>query len=280
MSDNLYNGLKSLLMRPALYERTTGKFWNNPHIAAQMLEAHLNPDTDAASRKPEFIGRCANWIATLLPQDASLLDIGCGPGLYTEQFAERGLRVTGLDFSESSINYARGHDPKNTYILGDYLAMDFENAFDMITLIYYDYGALIPEERHELLRRVHKALKPGGRFLFDVMTPLWSAGRQESTSWELNPTGGFWSPKPHICLNATYHYGDNGEIAEARQTVIIEEQNMRCINVWDCFFTKPSLLDEVMLMGFLEAGLYGDVAGMPYSDDSKTLCAILKKECR
>jgi len=140
----MYKKLIDSINRPLLYERTEVKFWTDPYIATQMLEAHLNPNTDAASRKPDFICRCAAWMSSLLPKGASLLDIGCGPGLYTKRFAERGLRVTGLDFSENSIAYAREHDFESQYIIQDYLKMDFIESFDMITIIYYDYGALIP----------------------------------------------------------------------------------------------------------------------------------------
>lgn len=162
----IFSVLNTLLTKPDLYERTIEKFWNDPHISKGLLKAHLDPDTEAASRRPEFIDRSVEWIVSMLPEGASLLDIGCGPGLYTKRLAERGLRVTGIDFSERSITYAREHDKKSDYILMDYLQMDFENAFDIIILIYCDYGALIPEERTDLLQRVYRALKPGGRFLF------------------------------------------------------------------------------------------------------------------
>ena len=90
----MFSKLQAYLERPALYERTTENFWNDPYISAQMLEAHLNPSTDAASRKPEFINRCVDWVLSLpLPERASLLDIGCGPGLYAKRFAARGLRA-------------------------------------------------------------------------------------------------------------------------------------------------------------------------------------------
>ena len=169
----MYKKLQGYLKRPALFERTTEKLWTDPHIAKQMLDAHLNPNIDAASYKPESIDCLVEWIMSLpLPEKARLLDIGCGPGLYTKRFAERGLRVTGLDFSDNSINYAREHDDKSEYIIGDYLSMEFDGAFDIVTLIMCDYGALIPDERRNLLRRVNGALKSGGLFLFDVLTPL------------------------------------------------------------------------------------------------------------
>jgi hypothetical protein len=50
--DKMYTVLQQYLKRPALYERTTEKFWTDPHIAKQMLAAHIDPNTDAASRRP------------------------------------------------------------------------------------------------------------------------------------------------------------------------------------------------------------------------------------
>lgn len=269
-----YAGIRTLLKKPALYERTMEKLWNDLHISKGMLETHLNPEIDAASRKHEFINRSAAWILSLLPFGAYLLDIGCGPGLYTKRFAECGLRVTGMDFSERSIAYAREHDLKSEYVLLDYHQMDYYDAFDMITLIWCDYGALIPEERINLLQRVYRALKPGGLFLFDIFTPVYNAKLHESTSWEVYEQGGFWSPEPHVCLNAEYRYGDNIML---RRTVIIEGSADRCYNIWDTCFTKESLLNEALPIGFSCDGFYSDVAGKPYTDESETMCAIMKK---
>ena len=266
--------LQKHLKRPVLYERTSDKFWDDPYISTQMLEAHLNPNTDGASRKPGFISKCADWIASLLPNGANLLDIGCDPGLYTKQFATRGFRVTGLDFSENSISYAQDNDPISEYVLQNYLSMAFESKFDMITLIYFDYGALIPNERRELLQRIYKALKPGGLFLFDVFTPLRGQGKRDSTSWDINPNGGFWSAEPHICFNGDNYYGDT---AEGRRHVVVEENAVRCYNLWDCYFTEQSLLEEAGPFGFSAVGFYNDATGRLYTSKSETICAVLKK---
>ena len=72
----MYERLSAFLKKPELYEKTPENFWNDPHISKGMLEAHLDPNTDAASRKPEFIDSSVEWISSLLPQGAKLLDIG------------------------------------------------------------------------------------------------------------------------------------------------------------------------------------------------------------
>lgn len=82
--------------------------------------------------------------------------------------------MTGLDFSANSIAYAKAHDAKTTYLVQDYLEMDFENEFDLITFIYCDYGALVLEDREKILKNSYRALKSGGQLLFDVFTKILS----------------------------------------------------------------------------------------------------------
>ena len=121
----MFKQLQNNLIKPKLYEKTSELFWNDPHISKGMLETHLNPNTNAASRKPEFINRSVSWLSSMLHKESSMLDIGCGPGLYTQRLSELGYRMTGLDFSERSIEYANSQDSKTKYVLMNYLEMDY-----------------------------------------------------------------------------------------------------------------------------------------------------------
>lgn len=271
----MFNTCNTYLKKPELYEKTRDKFWNDDHISKGMLEAHLDPTIEAASRKPEVIASSARWISTLLPQGAKIIDIGCGPGLYTKQFSDLGLQVTGLDFSERSIAFAKENDSKSQYVLMDYLEMSYENAFDMITLIWCDFGALIPKDRQNLLDRIYLALKPEGLFLLDVFTPKYNAERKENTSWEVFAQGGFWSSKPHVCLSAEYYYGENIGVG---RTVIIEEEEILGYNIWNTCFTKESLFEEIQPHGLTAVDYYSNVEGKPNEESSKTLCAVFKKK--
>ena len=268
----MFEQLHPLLRKPELFEKTTAAFWTDPHISKGMLSAHLNPNTDAASRKPAFIDQATTWIASLLTPGSSLLDIGCGPGLYTSRLAQYDLRISGLDFSPRSIAYAQEHDTKTMYYCQSYLEMDFEQAFDMITLIWCDYAALVPEDRAELLKRVQRALKPGGRFLFDVFTPVWNAGKKDSTRWVYYADGGFWSPNPHYSLEATYYYENS--LVSVDKHVVIEKGREFCIHVWNQIFTKETLETELLDAGFKEVEFFSDVKGAPYRVDAETLCAV------
>lgn len=271
----MYGALRPWLKRPTLYEKTPTRFWNDPHISLGMLEAHLDSSTEAASRKPAFIDRSAAWIASLLPAGALLLDIGCGPGLYASRLSALGLRVTGLDFSERSIAYAGEHDPASRYVVQDYLTMEYDAKFDMVILIWCDYGALIPADRANLLRRVHRALKPGGLFLLDVFTPRYYAGRAEDTSWALHKAGGFWSPEPYLLLTAEYFYDVN--IGVLRH-LVVEEGAIKEYNIWNTCFTPKRLCAELGAHGFVDVALFANVAGDPFTEDSITLCVLARRE--
>jgi len=276
----MFNNLTRYLKKPQLYAQSTGIFWDDEHISKGLLEAHLNPEWDAATRKVDYVDKSVSWIAAIAPpaQFKNLLDLGCGPGIYAERFHKAGYSVTGIDFSKRSIDYAKKQSLRSKinieYHYMNYLKIDYKERFDVITLIYCDYGALSITDRITLLKKVYEALKLGGKFIFDVFTPV--KRNDESRSWHYFDNGGFWSEKPHICLESVYQYDDEDE-TELRQTIVITEDTVNCYNIWDHFFTTEKLVSEIKPAGFGSYELYGDVAGKEYSDTGETICIVLTK---
>ncbi|HCS74547.1 MAG TPA: class I SAM-dependent methyltransferase [Clostridiales bacterium] len=276
----MFNELKKHVIKPPLYSQSTNKFWDDEHISKGMLEAHLNPNWDAATRKPEFLDKSVSWISKIAPppQYNSLLDLGCGPGLYAERFNAAGYAVTGVDFSKRSIAYAKEQASFNKsnidYHYQNYLTIDYLEQFDVITLIYCDYAALSITDRLILLKKVYQALRPNGKFIFDVFTPLMR--KDESRSWYYCEENGFFSEKPHICLESVYQY-DDADSTELRQFIVITEDNVDCYNIWDHFFTKEVLQSEIQTVGFSKFEFYGDVAGTGFLDTGETICGVFTK---
>jgi len=77
--------------RPKLYEKGTSFMWTDKHISKQLLDVHLNPDIDLASRKKSSIEKTVDWILDTQRGKGilNILDLGCGPGLYTERYLEK-----------------------------------------------------------------------------------------------------------------------------------------------------------------------------------------------
>src|SRR5689334_17813252 len=158
--EQIISQLIELQQKPEPFTPGEALFWDDPHISSQMLEAHLNPDMDAASRRPETIDRSVKWMIEALGLKAgdSILDLGCGPGLYTSRFAWAGLHITGVDYSHRSIehasNYAKENNLNITYRYQNYLKLSDENQYDAVLLIYGDFCPLNPQQRTTLLQNV------------------------------------------------------------------------------------------------------------------------------
>jgi SAM-dependent methyltransferase len=276
----MFNELQKYAAKPELYAPSTNPFWDDEHISKGMLEAHLNPNWEAATRKHEFLEQSVNWISTIAPpsQYKSLLDLGCGPGLYAERFGRAGYSVTGVDFSRRSIAYAKEQTVLNKsnieYHYLNYLTIDYVEQFDVITLIYCDYPELSSTDRLVLLGKVYRALKPNGKFIFDVFTPRMR--KEESRSWQYFAEGGFFNEKPHICLECVYQYDDEDN-TELRQCIVLSEDTVNCYHIWDHFFTREALLSEIQVAGFTAFEFYGDVAGKGFSDNGETICGVFTK---
>lgn len=100
-----------------------------------------------------------------LPQDAHVLDIGCGSGVHVAQTIVQNCCVTGVDISGEQIRRARLNAPDGEFIQGDIMAMNFSSAqFDAVVALYSIFH--LPREEHpELLRRIAAWLKPTGYLL-------------------------------------------------------------------------------------------------------------------
>ena len=273
--------LAAISVRPERFAPHDAPFWNDPHIATQMLAAHLDPDTDAASRRPGTIERTVEWLmgALELRPGSTLLDLGCGPGLYCQRFAERGVQVTGMDFSGSSLAYARGvSDARNLdirYVEADYLSLDAEADFDAIILIYFDFGVLPDAPRDDLLRRIRRALRAGGRFAFDLKTPDHPRQPDGTTRWQVS-SGGFWRPHPCLELHQTFWYDDTA--TELRQATIVDPDGTATVyRVWDQTYTPEAIGEVLAQQGFRVREQRADLAGAPYGPGSPSLGLVAER---
>ena len=153
-----YKELKEINSRPTPFQfYTADELWANEHTSKQMLEYHINEAIDVSSRNKIFIERSVEWIVSHfgIDRQTAIADFGCGPGLYTTPFAEREADVTGIDFSERSIRYARETAARKAldidYVCQDYLEFETKKRFDLITMIMCDFCALSPMQRKKML---------------------------------------------------------------------------------------------------------------------------------
>ena len=276
MFEKMYNYMK----KPKLYENSTFRFWDDEHVSKGLLEAHLDSDFEAASRNKDFMDSSVEWIWRIAPAQEykRVLDLGCGPGFYADRFTDKGYLVTGIDFSGRSIEFAkedaRVKNQDIEYIYMNYLDIDYNKQFDLVTLIFCDFGVLSEADRILILKKIHKALRVGGRAIIDVSSHREFEGKKENSSWYISE-GGFWKPDRHICLESHIIYENNIRLD---QFIIIDSKGkVDTVRNWFKPFTREEIVAEFQRAGFDKVDVYSDVAGRTYTDDSKTICVVVEK---
>ncbi len=278
----MFLNLKAINAKPMPFHRYTAKeLWTNAHTAKKMLEYHLNDQVDAASRKPGFIERSVEWIVSRFGVDesTSIADFGCGPGLYTTRLAQAGAAVTGIDFSENSLSYAKQKaDEKGLvidYVQENYIGFETSRRFDLIIMIMCDFCALSPEQRQVLLAKFRSLLKPEGAVLLDVYSLNAFDQKEESATYELNQMDGFWSPNDHYVFLNSFKY-EKEKVSLDKYTIVEPHQTREVYN-WLQYFSEASLRREFDENGFNAIELYADVAGAAIDANSTEFAVVAQK---
>jgi len=179
--------------------------WDESNFSARMLKEHLSQEHDLASRRLAQVEDHVGWIVReLIDREPSrILDLACGPGLYSHRLATLGHTCRGIDFSPASIAYAAEHatnPDRCEFVLGDLRTTDFGEDYDLALFIYGEFNAFPENEAARILSRACAALRPGGRILIEAHTPetIERIGRS-GNSW-YQAESGLFSERPHICL--------------------------------------------------------------------------------
>ena len=200
--------------------------WHDPHFSARMLAEHLSQEHDLASRRVALIDACVDWIhgALLAGQPSAVLDLGCGPGLYTNRLTRLGHTCTGIDYSPASITYARSTAAAEgltaTYRLADLRVADYGQDCDFAMLLYGELNIFAPPHIAAILDKCHAALRPGAQLLLEPHTfAALELQPAHTTAW-FTGTGGLFGPAPHLCL--TENHWDAIEETQTRRYYVID----------------------------------------------------------
>lgn len=109
-------------------------------------------------------------------QPRTAVDLACGTGSVTVLLAEKGLQVTGVDMSPDMLCVAaqKADELENRPLFVCQLLQQLHlpRGVDLAVCALDSLDYIIdPADCQEAIRRVFKALNPGGCFIFDVNTP-------------------------------------------------------------------------------------------------------------
>jgi SAM-dependent methyltransferase len=109
-----------------------------------------------------------------------VVDAGCGSGVWARELTDRGYQVLGIDISAYMIRLARKQAPAAKFQVGSFLGAALPPC-DAVTSIgecvNYAFDRRSGKQGlAEFFRRVYRALRPGGVFIFDIVEPGVAAG--------------------------------------------------------------------------------------------------------
>jgi len=185
------------------------------------------------------------------PKDATVCDIGSGPGKYALELLSRGDQVTLIDLSQELIDLARKKIQERSFqdraqvfcANAQDLSMLQSEEFDCVLVLGPMYHLLKKEERHSALKEAHRVLKKGGVGIVAYLN-----------SWGIIRYG---------LERFSRRYKDKAFLESLLGEVALEG----CFeNFTECFWsTPPQAISELEAAGFKvvdQAGCEGFAAGM------------------
>ncbi|MFW9787995.1 MAG: class I SAM-dependent methyltransferase [Candidatus Thorarchaeota archaeon] len=213
-----------------------------------------------------------------LKKGEEILDIACGAGDHSIEFAKRGLKVTAFDIAQSLIDVAtersKEEKAKVNFFPGDMRDMTFEDQFDGAVLLSHSFGFFNHEENYRVLKGVFKALKKKGCLLLDLMNP-YNLPRFLKTWTQLE--GGFLLNEPHV-IDAP------AGVLTGRPAMFIDTENDRMVlmdqdalaNNDIRMYTALEIREMLEEVGFTKVDFYGQhyLPRLPYSSNSERMVVV------
>jgi SAM-dependent methyltransferase len=155
-----------------------------------------------------------------LPANGDLLDLGCGTGSFSILLAKAGFSVSGIDSSPEMLKIAKDKAArakvKVKFHEGDLRGFTAKKTYAVAAALFDSVNYILTNrELEESFRQVHRALAPGGIFLFDINS-VYSLSEYWNGRLEVREDGGITSIWKH-----RYDVGDSQ--AELQLTLFVPQ---------------------------------------------------------
>ena len=167
----------------------------------------------------------------------SVLDLGCGTGVFALLLAERGVRVIGVEPAGASLDVARAKPGADrvTWIHGDASAIPASVSVDLVTMTANVAQVFVTDEDWlRTLGAIHAALRPGGHLVFETRDPAaraWEGWTEETTRGTTDVPGvgrvTDWVQVTEVLDDGAIVTFESPNVFEADGTVIISRSTLR-----------------------------------------------------
>jgi 2-polyprenyl-3-methyl-5-hydroxy-6-metoxy-1,4-benzoquinol methylase len=202
--------------------------YQNTEFSSRLLKEYLFQTPDSTAPDLDILEKHVGWIhqEVLKGRISKILDLCCGPGMYSTLLAKKGHRCKGIDFSPAYIEYA--HITKIEllldceYSLADIVNIDYGREFDFALFLNGEMNLKSYDELSKIMKNLNASLKEGGFALIELIPfeKIEHFGHNKPT-WKSQHEGVF-SEKPHLLLN-DFEWVEDKNHAIARTYIVMSD---------------------------------------------------------
>jgi len=207
-----------------------------------------------------------------LEEAPKVLDLCCGLGRISSEFARMGFNVTGVDITESFLNAAKEdaqyENLKIEYIKADAREFTRPEYFDLAVNLYISFGYFSDQKDDlKVCQNAFQSLKKGGSFIIETLGKETSARDFVEAEW-FERAGGF--------MLTEYEPVDSWTFLKNRWILI---KNGKAIErtFTQRLYSASELRTLLFEAGFKEVEIYGEWDESPYDNHANKLIAVGRK---
>jgi SAM-dependent methyltransferase len=204
---------------------------------------------------------------------SAVLDLCCGVGRHSLEFARRGHTVTGVDRTAAYLRTARGAAEAEglavEWIEADAREFLRPAAFDLAINMYTSFGYFEdPAEDRGVAENLCASLKPGGTLVMDLMGKERLARIFSPRSWDELPDGSLFLQEREIRDDWTWI---------ENRWILVKDGQRKDFSLGHRLYDGAGLRTLLLGSGFESVALYGDLDGAPYDNEARRLVAVAQK---
>jgi len=208
-----------------------------------------------------------------IQHDESILDLCCGIGRHSLEFARRGHNVVGVDRTRRYLEKARKSAGEENlaieFIQDDMRTFYRKKSFDVVLSMFTSFSYFDDHEEQMLvLRNIYASLRSGGRFLLE------SAGKEILARIFLRQN---WSEWPHGFMMEERETIENWSKMHNKWIFVERDGTVHRWDVTHWIYSGTEIKEMLEKVGFSDVKVFGALDGRPYDNEATRLVVVATK---